>query len=110
MTLDELIKYCLNKPAAEETYPWGDGELVCKAFAFIGVEAQTVGVKCGPTAEAAAEWRDRYPDDITASAYIGRYGWIRITLGGRVPAEEVRELVDMSYDGVVARLPKAKRP
>jgi len=114
MTLEELIKYCLNKPAAEETYPWGDSELVCKvggkAFAFIGVEAQTVGVKCGPTAEAASEWRARYPDDITMSAHIGRYGWNTITLGGKVPAEEVRELVDTSYDGVVARLPKAKRP
>jgi len=64
MTLDELIKYCLAKPAAEETYPWGDGELVCKvggkAFAFIGLESRTVGLKCGPTAEATAEWRDRY--------------------------------------------------
>jgi len=67
MTLDELIKYCLGEPAAEETYPWGDGELVCKvggkAFAFIGLGSGTIG-----------------------------------------------ELVDLSYDGVVARLPKAKRP
>jgi predicted DNA-binding protein (MmcQ/YjbR family) len=114
MTLDELIKYCMAKPGAEETYPWGDGELVCKvggkAFAFIGLETQAVGLKCGPTAEATAEWRDRYPDDITINAYIGRYGWNRVTLGGKVPAGEVRELVDTSYDAVVARLPKAKRP
>jgi predicted DNA-binding protein (MmcQ/YjbR family) len=114
MTLDELIKYCLAKPGTEETYPWGDAELVCKvggkAFAFIGLESATVGLKCGPTAEATAEWRDRYPDDITISAYIGRYGWNRITLGGSVPTAEVRELVDLSYHGIVARLPKAKRP
>ncbi|HEX4701896.1 MAG TPA: MmcQ/YjbR family DNA-binding protein [Pseudonocardiaceae bacterium] len=115
MTADELIAYCLGKAGAEETYPWGDGELVAKvggkAFAFIGLgPTGRVGVKCGPTAEAAAEWRDRYPDGITISAYIGRYGWNSVVLNGTVPADEIRELVDVSYDAVVARLPKAKRP
>jgi predicted DNA-binding protein (MmcQ/YjbR family) len=108
MTLDELIAYCLAKSGAEETYPWGDGELVCKvggkSFAFIGIEKETVGLKCEP------EWRDRYPDDITVSAYIGRYGWNSLRLGGSVPGDEVRELVDRSYEAVVAKLPKSERP
>ena len=108
-----MIAHGMGKPGAEETYPWGDGELVCKvggkAFAFIGLESGTVGVKCGATAEAAAEWRDRYPDAITPSSYIGRYGWNTVALNG-VPADEVLELIDMSYDNVVARLPKSKRP
>jgi predicted DNA-binding protein (MmcQ/YjbR family) len=114
MTLDEVIAHCLAKPGAEETYPWGDDELVCKvggkAFAFIGLPGHTVGVKCGVDAEAAAEWRERHPDDITVSAYIGRYGWNRVSLNGAVPADEVRELLDASYDAVVAELPKGKRP
>lgn len=109
-----MIAHCLAKPGAEETYPWGDGELVAKvggkAFAFIGMESGSVGVKCGPTSEAAAEWRERYPDDIAESAHIGRYGWNRVTLGGAVPAAEVRELLDASYDAVVAKLPTARRP
>jgi predicted DNA-binding protein (MmcQ/YjbR family) len=113
--VDELIKYCLGKAGAEETYPFGEGELVCKvggkAFAFIGLGSiGSVGLKCGPTVEAAGEWRDRYPEDITVSAYIGRYGWNKVLLGGTVPADELRELVDLSYDAVVARLPKARRP
>ena len=114
MRTEELIAYCLAKPGAEETYPWGDGELVAKvggkAFAFIGLDSGTVGVKCGPTSEAAAEWRARYPADITESAYIGRYGWNKVSLEGKVPAGEVRELVDLSYDAVVAKLPRARRP
>jgi predicted DNA-binding protein (MmcQ/YjbR family) len=112
--VDRVIAHSMGKPGAEETYPWGDAELVCKvggkAFAFIGLSSATVGVKCGATAEAAAEWRDRYPDAITASSYIGRYGWNSVALDGGVPADEVLELVDISYDSVVARLPKAKRP
>lgn len=114
MDVGELVAYCLGKPGAEETYPWGDGELAAKvggkAFAFIGMESGTVGVKCGPTSEAAQEWRDRYPDDITESAYIGRYGWNRVVFTGGVPAEDVLELVDLSYDAVVAKLPRARRP
>ena len=43
MDRDELIGYCLGKPGAEETYPWGEEELVAKVggkgFAFIGLEA-----------------------------------------------------------------------
>lgn len=115
MNLDELVRYCLAKPGAQESYPWGDGELVCKvggkAFAFIGLsEPGSAGLKCGPTAEAAAEWRSRYPEDITISAYVGRYGWNAVALDGAVPDDEVRELVDLSYDSVVAKLPKSKRP
>ncbi|CCH33919.1 hypothetical protein BN6_66820 [Saccharothrix espanaensis DSM 44229] len=114
MTLDDVIAHCLAKPGAEESYPWGDEELVCKvggkAFAFIGLSAKTVGVKSGVDAEDAAEWRDRFPDDITVSAYIGRYGWNRVDLGGRVPEDDVRELLDRSYDAIVAKLPKSKRP
>jgi predicted DNA-binding protein (MmcQ/YjbR family) len=114
MTVDEVVAHCLAKPGAEETYPWGDAELVVKvggkAFAFIGLGAGTVGLKCGVNAEEAGEWCDRYPDDIRASDYIGRYGWNRVQLGGTVLDDDVLELLDTSYDAVVAKLPKSKRP
>jgi predicted DNA-binding protein (MmcQ/YjbR family) len=110
---DELVEYCLAKAGAEETYPWGEAELVAKvggkAFAFIGLESGTVGVKCGRTAAEAAEERDRYPDAITVSDYIGRYGWNTVRWTA-VPEDEVRELVDGSYDAIVAALPKSRRP
>jgi predicted DNA-binding protein (MmcQ/YjbR family) len=112
MERDELVAHCLAKPGAEETYPWGDVDLVAKvggkAFAFLG--PATVGVKCGRTAAEAAEWRDRYPDAVTVSAYIGRYGWNAVDFTGPVPDDEVLELVDASYDAIVAALPKSKRP
>jgi predicted DNA-binding protein (MmcQ/YjbR family) len=114
MDRDELIAYCLGKPGAEETYPWGDGELVAKvggkSFAFIGLDGGRVGVKCGRDAAEADEWRQRYPDAITMSNYVGRYGWNSVDWTGPVPDEDVRELVDASYDAAVAALPKSKRP
>lgn len=115
MRLDDLVAYCLAKPGAEETYPFDEEELVVKvggkAFAFVDVGggSESFGVKCGRTADEAAPWRERYPDAVTTSAYIGRHGWNRVRVGG-VPDDEIRELVDGSYDDVVARLPKRLRP
>ena len=113
MDLDAVIAHCMAKPGAQETYPWGDGELVCKvggkAFAFIGMDSGAVGVKCGATAEEAGIWRQRHPEDITISDYIGRHGWNRVRFEN-VPTDEVRELLDLSYDEVVAKLPKSRRP
>ncbi len=114
MKRDELIDYCLAKPGAEESYPWGDEELVAKvggkAFAFIGLDEGTVGVKCGRDADEAAEWRQRYPGVITQSAYVGRYGWNSVDWTGKVPEDDLRELIDSSYDAIVAALPRSKRP
>ena len=114
MRRDDVIDYCLAKPGAEESYPWGDEELVAKvggkAFAFIGMAGDSVGVKCGSTAADAAEYRERYPEDVTISGYIGRYGWNSVRYAGAVPAGEVRELIDQSYAAVLAKLPKSRRP
>jgi predicted DNA-binding protein (MmcQ/YjbR family) len=114
MERGEIVSYCLAKPGAEETYPWGEAELVAKvggkAFAFIGLEGGSVSVKCGRDSAEAAEWRQRYPDAITASAYVGRYGWNSVDWTGPVPDDEVRELLDASYDAAVAALPKSRRP
>jgi predicted DNA-binding protein (MmcQ/YjbR family) len=44
------------------------------------------------------------------SAYTGRYGWNSVDWTGPVPDDELRELVDDSYDAVVAGLPRSRRP
>jgi predicted DNA-binding protein (MmcQ/YjbR family) len=115
VNVEAVVAYCLAKPGAEETYPFGDHVLVAKAggkgFAFVGQdEPGSVAVKCGATREEAAELRERYPDAVSVMAYLGRYGWNRVELGRGVPDAELEELIDASYDAVVARLPRAKRP
>lgn len=108
---DELRAYCLGKPGAWQDEPW-EGDFVAKVadkiFAFLGDTA--VGVKCGRTRDEADEWLQRYPEDVSVMAYIGRSGWNTVKLGGAVPDDEIRELVDTSYDLVVSKLPKSKRP
>ncbi|MGH3941578.1 MAG: MmcQ/YjbR family DNA-binding protein [Pseudonocardiaceae bacterium] len=111
MNYDEVMRYCLAKPGAVQDEPWEDDPVAKvggKIFAFLG--GGRLGVKCAATSDAAAEWRLRYPDTVSVMPYIGRYGWNTVELNGTVPDEEIIELVDASYDAVVARLPKSKRP
>ncbi len=111
MNHDELVAYCLAKPGATPDEPW-EGDLVAKVggkiFVFLGGDG--IGVKCGTDADEAAELRHRYPDTVSVSAYIGRHGWNRVIVDGTIPDDELREIVDASYDAVVAKLPKRLRP
>ena len=107
----DVVAYCLAKPGAVPDTPWEE-DLVAKVggkiFAFLG--GGGVGLKCGRDADDAAELRLRFPDTATVMPYIGRYGWNSIALDGAIEDDELRELVDASYDAVVARLPKRLRP
>jgi len=112
----ELTDYALAKPGAWADQPW-DGDQVAKVgdpdgggkiFAFLG--SASVGVKAGRDRDEADEWLKRYPDDATVLPYIGRSGWNSLAIGGAIPDDEIREAVDVSYDLVVAKLPKRQRP
>lgn len=114
MTWAELLAYCLDKPGAWQDEPW-DGDVVVKVgskiFAFLGSgEESGIGLKCGATREAADEWLVRYPGDARVMPYIGRSGWNTLRTRGAIPADELREAVDASYDTVVSKLPKKDRP
>lgn len=112
MTWDELLAYCLAKPGAWQDEPW-EGDVVAKVgskiFAFLG-SGSGIGIKCGPNREVADEWLKRYPDDASVMAYIGRSGWNNLRSDGGIPADELLEAIDSSYDMVVAKLPKKDRP
>lgn len=116
MTWDEVVAYCLAKPGAWRDEPW-EGDLVAKVggkiFAFLGSDSgpePSVGLKCGPSREAADEWLARYPGDASVMAYIGRSGWNSLRIGGAIPASEVLEAIDASYDAVLSKLPRKDRP
>ena len=110
----ELLKHCLVKPGTWQDNP-GDHDFPVvkiaepgKIFAFVG--AGSVGVRSGPNRVVANEWLERYPDDASVMAYIGRSGWNSLAFGGAIPDEEIVEAVDESYLLVVSKLPKRHRP
>jgi predicted DNA-binding protein (MmcQ/YjbR family) len=111
LSRDQLLQHCLTLPGAWPDQPW-EGDVVAKVadkiFAFLG--EGSVGVKAGRSRDEADEWLDRYPDDASVMAYIGRYGWNTLRVGGAIDDDEVLEAIEASYADVVARLPKSKRP
>lgn len=111
LTGDQLLAHCLSLPGAWPDEPW-EGDVVAKVgdkiFAFL--RGGSVGVKAGRTRDEADEWLDRYPDDASVMAYIGRYGWNTLRVGGAIDDDEILEALDTSYADVVSRLPKSKRP
>ena len=97
MSVTQWLGYCLAKPGAWQDEPWA-GEVVAK-----------VGLKCGDR-ETADLLLDRYRGAASKTAYIGQHGWNTFTLDGTIPADEMQDLIDTSYQLIVAKLPKSKRP
>jgi predicted DNA-binding protein (MmcQ/YjbR family) len=110
LTAADWLAYCLHKPGAWRDEPW-ENDVVTKVgdkiFAFFGED--TVGVKCGDR-EAADLWLDRYPGSARKMAYIGAHGWNTFVLDGRIPDDEIADLIDASYALIVAKLPRRQRP
>lgn len=112
MTPDQIRAHALAKPGAYVDEPWeGDqvAKVVGKIFVF-GLGSDSIGLKCGANRAEADEWLLQYPEDASVMAYIGRNGWNSLRLGGTIPDEELLDAIDLSYDLIVSKLPKSRRP
>lgn len=55
-------------------------------------------------------YRAQYPDTVLPGYYSDKRTWVSIRLDGSLPEAELAALCRRSYDLVVAKLPRAKRP
>ena len=113
MHLENLREYCLAKAEVTEGLPFGPNALVFKVagkmFALATMEADPhfrVNLKCDP--ERAAEMREQH-EAILPGYHMNKQHWNTVVLDGTLPDSFVKELVDHSYDLVVASLPKKTR-
>ena len=113
MDIEQFRTYCLAKKAVEESFPFDETTLVFKVmnkmFALVGLDNDplTANLKCDP--ERAIELREEYPDDVRAGYHMNKKHWNTLTLEGELSDEFIEELIDHSYDLVVAKLKKADR-
>lgn len=113
MDLPDAIARFLEKPGAEETTPFGPDVLVYKVagkmFALTVPDdfPARINLKCDP--DRSVVLRDEY-SAIAPGYHMNKRHWNTVTLDGSLPSPLVRELIDHSYDLVVASLPKSKRP
>ena len=112
MTRDEILELCTNLPGAAEDYPFGDEVAVFKVggkmFALVPLtgEPGSVNLKCDP--EWALELRDRYAA-VRPGYHQNKRHWNTVELDGSIDDDDVREMVDHSYDLVVGGLPRSER-
>ena len=111
MNIESLHEYCLNKPGAEETLPFGPDTLVYKvggkAFLLTGLDSETLSfnVKCDP--EKAIELREQF-SCVLPGYHMNKKHWNTIVVDGSVSSRQLKEWIDHSYDLVVGGLSKKK--
>jgi predicted DNA-binding protein (MmcQ/YjbR family) len=112
MTPDELRDFCLDRNGAYEDFPFSPEISVFKVggkiFAISALDGRPlqVSLKCEP--ELAVRLREAH-EAIVPGYHLNKRHWNTVTLDAGVPDETVRELIEDSYDLVVAGLPRMER-
>jgi predicted DNA-binding protein (MmcQ/YjbR family) len=110
---DTAFAYALSKPGAWPDSPWGEDHEVAKVsdkiFLFPSSREGDPTISIKNTADAIEELKQRHPDYAGPAPYLNKQLWALVLIE-HLPDDEVYELIDDSYELVVASLPKAKRP
>lgn len=107
MNIETLREYCLNKPGAEETLPFGPDTLVYKvngkAFLLTSLDDEQLSfnVKCDP--ELALELREHYAC-VQPGYHMNKKHWNTIIVDGSAPVKKLKEWIDHSYELVAKHL------
>ncbi len=112
MNIEEFRTYCLQKKGVTEEFPFDEQTLVFKVmgkmFALSGLERlpPQINLKCDP--ERAIELREQYDGLIYGGYHMSKKLWNTLEISS-LPYQLLFELIDHSYDLVVAKLPKKMR-
>ncbi|MCB5164801.1 MmcQ/YjbR family DNA-binding protein [Streptomyces bambusae] len=111
MTPEQLRAFCLGFNAVVEEFPFNPEtsvfKVLGKVFALSALDASPlrVNLKCDP--ENALRLREQYPA-VMPGWHMNKRHWNTVTVS-EVPGTLLKELVEDSYDLVVAGLPRAER-
>lgn len=108
MTTKEIKTYCLAKPGAVETYPFGEWPICCKVGGkiFAQLYPDKITLKC--TAFSGDALRQAYPGVVVRGYHcptVQQPYWNTIDLV-RFPHGELPMMIDHAYETVAAGLPK----
>lgn len=111
MNIEEIREYCLSKKTTTECFPFDEDTLVFKVagkmFALSALEKPAnIVLKCDP--DRAIELREHY-SSIYGAYHMNKTMWNQIDIDGSVPNELIFDLIDHSYNLVVAKMSKKDR-
>jgi len=80
VTFKQLQRLCLSLPEVEERETWGDltFRVRDKIFVIASPDGPTASVKASLDDQAGLLEMD--PETFSRSAYVGRFGWVRVQL------------------------------
>ncbi|MFC5408348.1 MmcQ/YjbR family DNA-binding protein [Larkinella bovis] len=113
MNIESLRTYCLGKPGATESFPFGEETLVFKVggkiFALTSLDSNplSINLKCDP--EKAVDLREQY-DAVRPGYHMNKTHWNTVLINGSIRESDLKSWIDHSYELIVNRLPKAARP
>ncbi len=118
MTRHDIIEYCLTMPLAYEDYPFDDitdagawtvmrHQANKKSFALIYESGGKlcVNLKCEPV---EADFLRQMFADVTPAYHMNKTHWNTVTLGGDVSDDELRRMIERSYDLTKPKVRKRK--
>lgn len=109
MDIEILRQFCLHKPGVTEGFPFDEVTLVFKVmgkmFAILALDdtPKRINLKCDP--EKAIQLRVEY-SSILPGYHSNKKYWNTLVLDGSLPDELVYELINHSFELVLAGLPK----
>ena len=109
MNIEVFRDYCLSKKGVTEDFPFDEKTLVFKVmgkmFALSGLERtpSQVNLKCDP--DRGIELREQYDGIIVPGYHMSKIHWNTLFIES-LPPKLVLELVDHSYDLIVAKFTK----
>lgn len=112
MTLADVHAHLMSKQGACEERPFDPEtpvyKVMGKMFAILAPEQRPIRItlKCDP--DHALILRDVY-DAVTPGYHTNKRHWNTVTLDGSIPTDEIEDMIDESYDLVVAGLTRAAR-
>ena len=108
----DLRDYCLSFTGAEETFPFGPETSVFKvggkmfALSQLDAESLRVSLKCEP--QLAEALRGAHAA-VLPGYHLNKRHWNTVIIAGALPDDDVRDMVEDSYDLVVSKLPPGRR-
>lgn len=111
MNIEAIRDYCLSKPGAEETLPFGPDIIVFKvnnkSFLLLPIDTEDLrfNVKCNP--DLAEELRSMHAC-VLPGYHMNKKHWNTIIIDGSVPFRTIKEWIDHSYDLVKGKKKKDK--
>ena len=113
LNVETIRIYCLEKPGTQESFPFDEHTLVFKVgnetknkiYALVPLEhGNRMNLKCDP--DYALELREHHEHDILPGWHMNKHHWNTVMFNGSLSEKLVLELIDHSYDLIVASLPK----